>query len=108
MLQKLSLGKRTHHCWTKWLPFQQNIVDVCLNLREITALWQFIGRLDGIWDVMVLQHHHSIGAMNNFVTEAASVIKGRVTPEGQALPETIERVHKSFVQSSRKSVSRTG
>jgi hypothetical protein len=38
-------------------------------------------------DVVVLQRRQSEGGMNNFATEAASVIKGRVAQEDQALPK---------------------
>jgi alpha-D-ribose 1-methylphosphonate 5-triphosphate synthase subunit PhnH len=71
-----SRGKSIHHCLTKWLPFQQSVVGVCLSLREVTALWWFSGRSDGKLDVVVLQRRHSESGMNNFAIEAASVIKG--------------------------------
>jgi hypothetical protein len=72
---KPSRGKSTHHCLTKCLPFQQSVVGVCLNLQEVTALWRFNGRSDGNLDVVILQRRQSEGGMNNFTTEAASVIK---------------------------------
>jgi hypothetical protein len=46
-----------------------------LKLREITALWRFNGRSDGNLDVVVFQRRQSVGGMNNFQIEAASVIK---------------------------------
>jgi hypothetical protein len=64
---------------------------VRLNLREVTALWRFNGRSDGNLDVVVLQRRQSKGGMNNFATEAASVIKGRVAQEDQALPNRPSR-----------------
>jgi hypothetical protein len=78
MLPKSSHGKSIHHCLTKWLPFQQSVVDVCLNFRIVTVLWQFSGSSDSNLDIMVLQHCPQEGDMNNFITEAVSVIEGRV------------------------------
>jgi hypothetical protein len=43
---------------------------VCLNLREVTVLWQFNAHSDGKLDVMVLQRHQPQGVMNNVATEA--------------------------------------
>jgi hypothetical protein len=59
---------------------------MCLKLQEITGLWRFSGHYDSNLGTMVLQHCQSEGGMNNFATEAASVIKGRVTQENQVLP----------------------
>jgi hypothetical protein len=58
---------------------------VWLSLREVTALWRFNGRFDNNLDVVVLQRHQSEGGMNSFATEAASVNKGGVAQEDQAL-----------------------
>jgi hypothetical protein len=46
-------------------------------------LWQINGCSNSNLDVVVLQHCQSGGGMNNFATEAASVIKGRITQEEQ-------------------------
>jgi hypothetical protein len=54
-----------------------------LDLREVTALWRFNRRSDGNLNVVVLQCCQSEGGMNNFASEAASVIKGRVVQEDQ-------------------------
>jgi hypothetical protein len=43
-----------HQGLTKWLPFQQSVAGVCLNLREATAMWRFNGRSDGKMEVAVL------------------------------------------------------
>jgi hypothetical protein len=77
---------------TKWLPFQQSVVGVCLNLREVTALWRFNGCSDGNFDVVVLQCRQSEGGMNSFATEAASVINRRVAQEDQTLPKLLGRI----------------
>jgi hypothetical protein len=85
-----SRGNSIAYCLTKWLPFKQR-VDGCLNLQEVTALWQFTSHSDGNLDVVVLQLLQSEDGMNNFVTEAASVIKGRVAQEDQALHKRLSR-----------------
>lgn len=72
---------------TKCLHFKQGVVGVWLNLRELTVLWWFNDSPDSNLEVMGLQHHQSEGGMNNFVTEAASVIKRKVTQEEQVLPK---------------------
>jgi hypothetical protein len=50
----------------KWLAFQISVFGVCLNLLEMTALWLFIWRCDGNFDVVTLQRRHSEGDMNNW------------------------------------------
>jgi hypothetical protein len=62
---------------------------VVLNLREVTVLWRFNGRPDDNLDGEVLRHRQFEGGMNNFTTDATSVIKGRVAQEDQALPKTL-------------------
>jgi hypothetical protein len=86
-----SHGKSIHHRLTKWLPFQQSVVGVCCNLQEVTALWRFSGRSDCSLDVVVLQRGQSEGDMNNFEKETASVIKGSIAQEDQALPKRSSR-----------------
>jgi hypothetical protein len=55
-------------------------------LREVTALWRIHRHSNSNLDIMVLQRRQSEAGMNIFVTVAASVIKGRVEQEDQALP----------------------
>jgi hypothetical protein len=52
-----------------------------LKFPEVTALWGFNGRFDGNSDVVVLQRRYSEGSMNNFWTEAASIIQERIVQE---------------------------
>jgi hypothetical protein len=79
---------------------------VCLSLREVTSLWRFNGRSDGNFEVMDLQRRQSEGVMNNFATEAASVIKESRAERPSFTEETVERVRESYVRSPRKTVSR--
>jgi hypothetical protein len=71
---------------------------VCLNLQEVTALWQFNGHSDGNLDIVVLKRLQSKGGTNNFMTEAALVIKGRVVQVDQTLLKrpSIDRMKVSF------------
>jgi hypothetical protein len=44
---------------------------------------------DSSFEFTVLQHRQSEGGVNNFATDAATVIKGRVTEEEQALQNSL-------------------
>jgi hypothetical protein len=61
---KTSHRKSIHHCLPKWLPFQQSIVSMYLNLWKVTMLWPFSWRSHGNLVIMVLRHHQSEGGMN--------------------------------------------
>jgi hypothetical protein len=67
-------------------------VSVCLNLRDVTPLCQFSGHSNRNLDLMVLLLHQSKGYMNNFTTEAASAIKGRIAHEDHVLLKKLSRV----------------
>jgi transposase-like protein len=104
MPPKPSRGKSIHRL-TKWLPFQQSVVGVCLNLREVTALWRFKVRRQfgrrGPPASSIRRWYEQFRDRGCICHQG----KGRAA-RPSVTKETVDRVRESFVLSPRKSVSR--
>jgi hypothetical protein len=96
MPPKPSRRKSIHH-WQIGCPFQQSIIGVCLNLREVTALWWFNRLSDSSLNIMVLRRWYEQFRNRGCISHQAKGRAGRP----RVTEETVKRVHKYFVQSPR-------